>query len=97
MRSNHPAQRISTIHHQDIATAMQLALNGTFDRLIVNISEEAPTSVSELAALVGESLEPSSAPLENPWYLHVDGSVARGLGFQPSVRTVYQAVQEQLM
>jgi len=93
----HPAKRISTIHHRDIATAARLALNGAFDGRIVNISDEAPTSIYELAALVGQRLEPSSGPLENPWHLHVDGSLARSLGFQPSVRTVYQAAQENLM
>lgn len=93
----HPAKRISTIHHRDIATAIQLALDGAFDSRIVNISDEAPTSIHELAQLVGETLEPSSEPLENPWHLHVDGSLARSLGFQPRVRTVYQAVQEKLM
>lgn len=93
----HPAKRISTIHHRDIATATTLALEGAFDKRVVNISDEAPTSLCELAKLVGEALEPSSAPLENPWHLHVDGSLARSLGFQPAVKTVYQAVQEKLM
>lgn len=93
----HPAKRISTIHHRDIATAIQLALDGAFDGRIVNISDEAPTSIYELAQLVGRTLEPSSEPLETPWHLHVDGSLARSLGFQPSVRTVHQAVQEKLM
>lgn len=93
----HPAKRISTIHHRDIAIAFRLALNGAFDGRIVNISDEAPTSIYELAALTGETLESSSEPMENPWHLHVDGSLARSLGFQPSVRTVYQAIQEKLM
>lgn len=93
----HPAKRISTIHHRDIATAMKLALAGAMDGRIVNISDEAPTSLYELAALVGEKLEPSSKPLDNPWHLHIDGLRARSLGFQPSVRTVYQAHQEGLM
>jgi nucleoside-diphosphate-sugar epimerase len=93
----HPAKKISTVHHRDIATAIALALRGAFDGRIVNISDEAPTSIYELANLVGESLEPSSAPLEHPWHLHVDSSLAHGLGFQPTVRTVYQAVEENLM
>ena len=87
----HPAQRMSTIHHRDIATAMQLALGGAMDGRIVNISDEAPTSVYELVELVGETMPSSSEPLTNPWYLHVDGSLARSLGFQPTVRTVHQA------
>lgn len=93
----HPAKRISTIHHRDIATAITLALDGEFDGRTVNISDEAPTSIYELAKLMDEALEPSSAPLENPWHLHVDGSLARSLGFQPSVKTVYQAAQEKLI
>lgn len=93
----HPAKRISTIHHRDIATAIELALGGAFDRRIVNISDEAPSSIYELVALVGEKLESCAEPLENPWHLHVDVSLARSLGFQPSVRTVYQAVQDKLM
>ena len=93
----HPAKRISTIHHRDIATAIKLALDGVFDGRIVNISDEAPSSIYELAALVGERLESSAEPLETPWHLHVDASLARRLGFQPKVRTVYQAVQDGLM
>ena len=93
----HPAKKISTIHHRDIATAIELALRGAFDGRIVNVADEAPLSIYELANLVGASLEPSSQPLENPWHLHVDSSLARSLGFQPTVRTVYQAVQEELM
>ena len=93
----HPAKRISTIHHRDIATAVQLAMEGRFDGRTVNLSDEAPSSIHELAALLGETLEPSAEPLESPWHLHVDGSLARSLGFQPRVRTVYQAAQDGLM
>lgn len=89
--------RMSTIHHRDIATAMYLALAGVMDGRIVNIADEAPTSVYELAQLVGETLDSSSEPLENPWYQLSDPSLARRLGFQPSVRTVYQAMQENLL
>jgi len=85
------------VHHLDIATAMKLALAGAMDGHIVNIADEAPTSIYELAALVGGTMEPSAEPLANPWHLHMDASFARSLGFQPQVRTVYQAVQENLM
>lgn len=93
----HPAQRMSMIHHLDIATAMRLALTGAMDGRIVNIVDDAPTSIYELAELVADTIAPSSEPLANPWRLHVDGSLARSLGFQPIVRTVHQAVQEKLM
>jgi UDP-glucose 4-epimerase len=64
---------------------------------IVNLTDEAPASLYELAELVGETMEPSSEPLENPWHLHVSGALARRLGFRPSVRTVYQAAEEKLL
>lgn len=96
-RHFHPAQKMSLVHHRDIAAALELALTGAMDGRIVNIADEAPTSMYELAALVGDPLEPSSEPLKNPWYIHMDASRARGLGFQPSVRTVYQAAQEGLL
>lgn len=93
----HPAMRMSTIHHRDVATAMHLALAGALDSRIVNLTDEAPTSIYELAQLVGETLAPSAEPLSDPWYLLSDGALARSLGFRPVVRTVYQAVQENLM
>lgn len=93
----HPAQRMSMVHHRDIATAMNLAMTGAMDRRIVNIADEAPTSIYELVVLVGGTMEPSSVPLANPWHLHMEVSLARSLGFQPVVRTVYQAVRENLM
>lgn len=93
----HPAQRMSLVHHRDIAAATHLALTGTMDGRIVNIADDAPTSVYELFALIGEPMESSSEPLANPWHLQMDGSRARALGFQPTVPTVYQAVREKLM
>lgn len=93
----HPANRMSTIHHRDIATAMEMALAGTFDGRIVNIADDAPTTIYELIELLGETMAPSSEPMQDPWYQHIDASLARSLGFQPTVRTVYQAVREGLM
>jgi nucleoside-diphosphate-sugar epimerase len=90
----HPAQKMSTIHHRDIATAVNLALTGAMDGRIVNIVDDAPISLYELARLVGETMEPSAEPLVNPWYLHIDGSLARSLGFEPTIATVYQAERE---
>ncbi|GAA4326913.1 complex I NDUFA9 subunit family protein [Mucilaginibacter gynuensis] len=93
----HPAMRMSTIHHRDIYTAVSMALDGIMDQQIVNISDEAPTTLYELLKLVGEQMDPSADPLINPWHLHSDSSLARSLGFQPMIRTVYQAVQEKLL
>ena len=90
----HPAQRMSLIHHQDIATAVELALTGVMDGRIVNITDDAPTTIYEIAKIVGVSYEPSAEPLTNPWKLHMDGTLARSLGFQPKVSTVYQASRE---
>ena len=93
----HPANRMSTIHHRDIATAMKLALAGAFDGRIVNITDEATTTIYELVKLVGHEMAPSAQPMQNPWHLHVDGALARNLGFRPTVRTVYQAEQEGIL
>ena len=93
----HPAQRMSTLHHSDIAAAVQSALAGAFDGRIVNIADDAALSIYELLALRGVGLEASSAPLANPWYLQVDTSLARSLGFRPAIRTVRQANQEGLI
>jgi nucleoside-diphosphate-sugar epimerase len=93
----HPAKRISTIHHRDIFTATELALSGAMDRQTVNITDEAPTTVYELAQLVGKPLQPTAEPLTNPWHLHVDGSLARSLGFRPTIRSVYHASEEGLL
>ena len=90
----HPAQRMSLIHHRDIATAVELALTGAMDGRIVNICDEAPTTVYEIAQIVGATYEPSAEPLTNPWKLHMDGTLARSLGFKPKVSTVYQASRE---
>jgi UDP-glucose 4-epimerase len=92
-----PAMRMSTIHHRDIYTAVMMALQGTMDGRVVNIADEAPTTLYELLQLVGQPMTSSAEPLTNPWYLHSDTSLARSLGFQPSVRTVYQAAQENLL
>jgi len=93
----HPAMRMSTIHHRDIYTAVTMALQGIMDGRVVNIADEAPTTLYELLQLVGEPMSPSAEPLANPWYLHADASLARSLGFQASVRTVYQASRENLL
>ncbi|GAA4925520.1 NAD(P)-dependent oxidoreductase [Mucilaginibacter defluvii] len=93
----HPAMRMSTVHHRDIYTAVNLALQGTMDGRVVNIADEAPTTLYELLQLIGQPMAPSAEPLTNPWYLHADASLARSLGFQASVRTIYQAAQENLL
>ncbi|WP_343524053.1 NAD(P)-dependent oxidoreductase [Pedobacter sp.] len=93
----HPAMRMSTIHHRDIYTAIMMALQGIMDGQVVNIADEAPTTLYELSQVVGKPMASSAAPLVNPWHLHVDTSLARGLGFRASVRTVHQAAQENLL
>jgi UDP-glucose 4-epimerase len=90
----HPASKLSLIHHRDIAVVVNLALAGAMDGRIVNTVDEAPTSIYELIELVGATMEPSSKPLENPWYGHADGALARSLGFKPTVATIHQSQRE---
>jgi nucleoside-diphosphate-sugar epimerase len=91
----HPAKRMSLIHHRDVATAIRLALTGAFDGRIVNITDEAPTSLYELVEIAGGVMDPSSHALEHPWQLQIDGALARCLGFRPTVRTIHHAVEQQ--
>ncbi|MGF7146613.1 nucleoside-diphosphate-sugar epimerase [Sphingomonas zeicaulis] len=93
----HPAQRMSTVHHRDIAAAIDLALAGRFDRRTVNIADEAPTTIYELVRLAGGTMASSAAAMDDPWYLHIDATLARDLGFRPTVRTVHQAMAEGLV
>jgi UDP-glucose 4-epimerase len=90
----HPARKLSVIHHADIATAIELALTGAFDRRIVNIADEAPLTIYEIAQIVGYPYESSAEPLTDPWVGHMDVTLARSLGFQPKVATIYQAIRE---
>lgn len=90
----HPARKLSVLHHTDIATAFELALTGVMDGRVVNIADEAPLTIYEIAQIVGSSYESSAEQLTNPWAGHMDVSLARSLGFQPKVLTVYQAIRE---
>jgi hypothetical protein len=37
------------------------------DKLIVNIVDDEPTTVYEIASLIGSPIEPSAEPLIDPW------------------------------
>jgi UDP-glucose 4-epimerase len=93
----HPARTFSLAHQRDIARAFKLALTGVMDGRIVNIVDDAPTTLYEMANLVGASIEPSAEPLTNPWMGRMDGSRSRDLGFMPTIASVYQAAQEGIL
>ncbi len=59
----HPARKLSVIHHEDIATALELALTGVMDGRIVNIADESPLTAYEIAQIVGSTYESSGDPL----------------------------------
>lgn len=90
----HPAKTLSLVHHRDIATAVQLALAGAMDGRVVNITDDAPASVLEIARLVGADYKQSAEPLAEPWQGHIDGSLARELGFTPAVPSMYRAAAD---
>jgi UDP-glucose 4-epimerase len=93
----HPATRMSMIHHRDIATIVQLALAGAMDGRVVNCTDDAPISIYDLCALVGEPIPASGDPLPYPWRLQMDGALARSLGFVPTVATTFQAAREAIL
>lgn len=90
----HPATKLSMVHHRDIATIVTLALAGTLDGRIVNVTDEAPMSLYEIAALAGTTMTSSAEPLTNPWFGQIDGALARSLGFVPVIATAHQAHRE---
>lgn len=93
----HPAHTFSVAHHRDIATIVRLALNGTMDKRVVNVTDDAPVTVYEMTALAGTPIEGSSEPLANPWSGRADGTLARELGFQPSVPTISDAARRGIL
>lgn len=93
----HPARTFSLAHQRDVARAFELALTGVMDRRIVNITDDAPSTLYEMAKAIGVTIEPSAQPLNNPWWGRADGTLSRTLGFRPTVATLYQAVQEGIL
>jgi UDP-glucose 4-epimerase len=89
----HPAQTFSMIHQRDVAGAIKLALTGAADEQIVNVTDDAPTSIYEMARVIGATIDGSNEPLTNPWMGRMDGSKLRSLGFRPTIPTVYQAAE----
>jgi UDP-glucose 4-epimerase len=76
---------------------VKLALSGVMDRRIVNVTDDAPVTVYEMAELAGDPIDGSAEPLTNPWAGQMDGSLIRELGFQPSVPTIRDAVRNGLL
>jgi UDP-glucose 4-epimerase len=57
----------------DIAGAVELALTGAMDRQILNICDDAPTTLYEMARLACLPVEPSAEPLSDAWMGRMDG------------------------
>lgn len=87
----HPAHTYSVAHHRDVATVVGMALEGSFDRRIVNVSDDAPVTVFEMCQVAGAAIDGSAKPLDNPFAGRMDSSFLRSLGFRPSVPTIWQA------
>lgn len=93
----HPAHSYSVAHHRDVALAFRLALSGALDGRIVNITDDAPVTVYEMAQYAGSPIEGSTEPLATPWAGRMDGSLARELGFEPTVPTIHAAAREGIL
>lgn len=93
----HNAHTYSVAHHRDIMTAVELALSGAMDGRIVNITDDRPVTVYEMAELAGNPLEGSTEPLANPWSGRMNPSLAHELGFRPTVPTIYAAAQDGIL
>src|ERR687893_1256890 len=93
----HPAQTYAVAHHRDIAAAVRLALTGVMDGRIVNLTDDAPVTVFEMARLAGQPIEGSAEPLINPWSGRMDGTLIRQLGFSPSVPSIQAAARDGIL
>jgi UDP-glucose 4-epimerase len=93
----HPARTFSLVHQRDVAGAVKLALTGAMDGKIINIVDDAPTTLYEMASLIGSPIEASAEPLTDPWMGRMDGSRLRSLGFQFEVPTLHQAKREGIL
>ncbi len=90
----HPANRLSMIHHRDVATFAKMGLDGALDGRVVNAADDAPMTIHELSAIAGLPMRPSATALTNPWSGVLDGSLALSLGFAPEMATTWQAARE---
>ena len=93
----HPAHTYSVAHHRDVMAAIGLALSGTMDGQTVNIADDAPVTVFQMAELAGDPIDGSAEPLANPWAGRMDTTLARRLGFRPTVPTVYSAARDGIL
>lgn len=93
----HPANAYSVAHHRDVASVVRLALTGVMDGRVVNVTDDAPVTVYEMTELAGDPIAGSAEPLANPWAGRMDGSLARELGFRPTVPTIRQAAQDGIL
>lgn len=93
----HPAQTFSLAHQRDVARAFELALTGSMDGRIVNIADDAPSTLYDMARAVGVTIESSAQPLTNPWWGRADATLSRKLGFRPAVATLNQAIAEGIL
>jgi UDP-glucose 4-epimerase len=93
----HPAHTYSVAHHRDVMTAVGLALSGTMDGQTVNIADDAPVTVFQMAELAGEPIGGSAEPLTNPWAGRMDTTLAHQLGFRPTVPTIHAAARDGIL
>jgi UDP-glucose 4-epimerase len=93
----HPAHTYSVAHHRDVAAVIQLALTGDMDGRTVNVTDDAPVTVYEMAQLGGNPVAASAEPLTHPWSGRMDSTLLRGFGFRPTVPTVHAAARDGLL
>jgi UDP-glucose 4-epimerase len=93
----HPAHTYSVLHQRDVAVVMRLALGGAMDGRVVNVTDDAPVTVFEMAFLAGEPIDGSAEPLANPWSGRMDSTFLRELGFRPTVPTIWGAAADGIL
>ena len=86
----HPAHTYSVAHHRDIAAVIQLALTGTMDGRTVNVTDDAPVTVYEMAQLggnpVASNAEPSQIHGQDAWTARSSAASAFSRPCRPSTQ-----------
>jgi UDP-glucose 4-epimerase len=93
----HPAHTYSVAHHLDVAVVVRMALTGALDGRVVNLTDDGPVTVFELAQLAGDPIEGSAEPLVDPWSGRMDSTFLRDLGFRPTVPTIHSAARDGIL
>ncbi len=98
----HSGSRMHMVHHLDVAQAINLLLQSDhLNGQIFNLADDAPISLYELAASVGQAetaFDPNEGPLDDPFKGIMDTKkIINMTGFRPLVPCYYTALEMDIL